>query len=155
MIPTRTAVILIGVSLILPVLSVVSPTASMAYSDGVLGNCLIGTWDLREGNTIIQIINPVKVNIKQVMVYFYDDNEKLIFKTENAMSPNDLWEIDCSTLGLKAKFGVVKAVVTPSAIVTAAPPPTGIVGFQIKITGKGTTESALIQVPYSLCGFAE
>jgi len=72
---------------------------------------LVGTWERRLGiGTTIQIINPTDRHL-DVIVAFFDDNEKCLkcIRSEEPLSPNDLWEIPVGKLKRK-KFGVVKII---------------------------------------------
>ncbi len=103
---------------------------------------LVGTFDLRNGYTVLHIINPTSKTL-EVYIVFFDDNEKPLKCVKEKLSNNDLLEIDVRKLELSAKFGVVKIV----SLIDRGPFP-GIVGFQRHYIGKiGVTESNLASVP--------
>lgn len=122
--------------------------ADVVYAQGMFSPYLIGTFDQRNTQTFIQVINPTAKDI-EIYVAFFDDNEKPLKCVKEKLSHNDLVEINVGRLKLDAKFGVVKIV---SLIDKKIYP--GIVGFQRHFFSKptiripyGVTESNLASVP--------
>ncbi len=116
-----------------------------AQEGGMFSAYLVGTFDLRDGSTVLQIINPT-AKVLEIYIVFFDDNEKPLKCIKEKLSNNDLLEIDVRKLELGAKFGVVKIV----SLIDKKPFP-GIVGFQRKYFGKiGVTESNLAAVPMKI-----
>lgn len=71
---------------------------------------LVGTWERRFGvRTTLQIVNPTLDDL-EVVVAFLDDNENFVhcIRSEEALSPNDMWEIIVPDLN--PLFGVVKII---------------------------------------------
>ena len=104
--------------------------------------CLVGTYDLRNGFTLLQIIDPTAVPI-DIRILFYDDNERFLKCQKASLSSNDLFELDVRGLDLRARFGVVKIF----CFLGNKPFP-GMVGFQRHYFKEmGMTESDLASVP--------
>ncbi len=107
--------------------------------------CLVGTYDLRNGFTLLQIIDPTAVPI-DIRILFYDDNERFLKCQKASLSSNDLFELDVRGLDLRARFGVVKIF----CFVDNKPFP-GMVGFQRHYFKEmGMTESDMASVPVEL-----
>lgn len=84
---------------------------------------LVGTYERRFGvGTTLQIINPTPIEL-QVVVAFFDADERFQRCLRNQLTPNDLWEIVVPKL--EPDYGVVKAVSHVENRATE-----GIVGFQ-------------------------
>lgn len=118
--------------------------AAHAQEGGMFSAYLVGTFDLRETNTVIQLVNPTSKYL-DVRIVFFDDKESKLKCVKDSLSPNDYLEVDVRKLGLNAKLGVVKIV----SMMKTQPYP-GLVGFQRKVSGKGMTmvsESNLAAVP--------
>ncbi len=127
--------ILLGISLLVS-------TTARAQEGGIFGSYLVGTFDLRNGHTVFQVVNPTAQALE---VYFalFDDNEKPLTCKKEKLSHNDLVELDARALKLDAKLGVVKIV----SLRDKKPVP-GIVGFQrFYATRLGIAESNLAAVP--------
>ena len=121
------------------------PHFSFPPSGGILSPYLIGTYDLRRGNTFLHIVNPTAKHLR-LYIAFFDDDEKLVKKIwEKNLTPNDIVEIDVRRASPGAKFGVVKIV---SFNTKEKVPEVGIVGYQRHIFDKGgTSESNLSPIP--------
>lgn len=92
---------------------------------GLLSPYLIGTYDLRSRHwTTFQIVNPTGMPL-QVLVAFFDDDEKPLGCVRERLSPNDLLEIDARR-HVKAPSGVVKIV----SFDESGRPVAGVVGYQ-------------------------
>lgn len=114
-----------------------------AQEGGAFSSYLVGTYDLREGyGTKIQIVNPTAYSI-EVLIAFFDDNEKPLRCLKEKLSHNDLVELDVRTLKLSAQLGVIKI----ASLKDGRPNP-GMVGFQRQYyRGVLSTESNLASVP--------
>jgi hypothetical protein len=113
-----------------------------AQEMGLFSSYLVGTYDMRGGHTLLQIINPTAKGF-DVYIAFFDADEKPLMCKKDKLSHNDLLEIDVRALKLDVKFGVVKIV----SLRDKKPVP-GIVGFQRHFFVKvGVTESNLAAVP--------
>lgn len=103
---------------------------------------LVGTWDLRSGNTLLQVVNPTARSL-ELLVAFFDDNEKGLKCLKEKLSHNDLLEVNVAKINPGAKLGVVKIV----SHLNQRPTP-GVVGFQRQISGRTpVSESNLAAVP--------
>jgi hypothetical protein len=125
---------------------VVTSTALAGGSPEEVGNhdvptCLVGTYDLREGNTLIHVINATQKDVV-ISVFFLDDEENPITCLKYMLSPNDLQEIDVAGSGVDAKLGVFKIYSLIDEKQAGA-----ITGFQQKLLRSGSTESNLASVP--------
>ncbi len=134
----------IGFLLLVCVLS----TTVCAQEGGMFSPYLVGTYDLRNAYTVLQIVNPTAKDM-EIWVAFFDDNEKPLKCVKEKLSHNDLCELNVKKLELRATFGVVKIV----SLVERNPYP-GIVGFQRHFFSRpgsrvpyGVTESNLASVP--------
>ena len=137
MICKKTAFIcmLLGISLLVS-------TSARAQEGGAFSTYLVGTYDLRNGYTVFQVVNPTAQAL-EVYFAFFDDNEKPLTCKKEKLSHNDLVEVNVKTLKLGAKFGVVKIV-----SLRDKKPASGIVGFQRFYSEKlGIAESNLAAVP--------
>ena len=114
-----------------------------AQEGGAFSSYLVGTYDLREGYaTKIQVVNPTAHSI-EILIAFFDDNEKPLRCLREKLSHNDLVEIDVRKLELKAQLGVIKI-----ASLKEGKPYPGMVGFQRQYyKGILATESNLASVP--------
>lgn len=112
-------------------------------SSGLVTSYIIGTYDLREAQSFVHIINPTGKHLR-ALIAFFDDNEKPLRCIKEKFSPNDLAEIDVRKLDLKAKFGVVKVVALNAA---EDVPEVGLVGNQRIVFKSGVTETGLHPVP--------
>ncbi len=127
----------------LTVLLLCAPAAYSASPDnGSFGSYLIGTFDQREGYTVVQIVNPTATAEGVCVALFDVDGTALIGKNFKIAS-NGLVEVSVKTFELKAKVGVVKVVVRESS---GTP---GVAGFQRFYSGRMgiAVESNLASVP--------
>jgi len=109
-------------------------------SGGTMSAYLIGTYDLRDANTILHIVNPTAHHLV-VLVVFFDDDEKRLRELEFKLTPNDMEEIDVRRLGVDAKLGVVKIV---SFDPRTREPKLGLVGYRRYVSARsGISESLL------------
>ncbi len=118
----------------------------VAYSttpdNGAFGGYLVGTFDLRESHTVVQIVNPTP-SAEGVCIALFDANGGALGGKNYKIASNGLIEVDIKALGPKANFGVVKVVVNkPSSI-------SGVAGFQRFYSGKIglAIESNLASIP--------
>jgi hypothetical protein len=120
-----------------------SSAAVHAQEGGAFSSYLVGTYDLREGYaTRIQIVNPTAHSI-EILIAFFDDNEKPLRCVKEKLSHNDLLELDVRSLKLPAQLGVIKI----SSLKDGRPYP-GMVGFQRHyFKDVLATESNLAAVP--------
>ena len=116
-------------------------SVSFASEGGCFGTFLVGTFDLRSGYTVLQILNPTARPL-ELLVAFFDDNEKPLVCIREKLSHNDSVEIDVRNLKLQAKFGVVKIISHVDRI-----PCPGIIGFQRHYFRSGFAESNLASIP--------
>ena len=138
--------------LILP--CVITPSAYAETMDGgMFSPYLVGTYDLRNANTLLQVVNPT-ANALDVYFAFFDDNEKALKCVKEKLSHNDIVEVNVKKVDISPKngFGVVKIV----SLVEQRPFP-GIIGFQRHFFSQppsrlqfGATESNLAAVPASV-----
>lgn len=113
-----------------------------AQEGGAFSDYLVGTYDLRNGYTVLQVVNPTAQTL-EVNFAFFDDNEKPLACKKEKLSHNDLVELDVRSLKLPAKFGVVKIISHRDRR-----PIPGIVGFQRFYAARtGIAESNLAAVP--------
>lgn len=116
--------------------------SARAQDGGAFSSYLVGTYDLRNGYTVLQVANPTAQSF-EVYFAFFDDNEKALACKKEKLSHNDLVEVNVQALKLNAKYGVVKII----SLREKKPVP-GIVGFQRFYAEKlGITESNLAAVP--------
>ena len=123
-------------------------TTAYAQEGGMFSSYLVGTYDLRNAYTALQVVNPTAKDL-EIYLAFFDDNEKPLKCVKERLSHNDLFEINVKKLELPAKFGVVKIV----SLLDKKPVP-GIVGFQrhyfTQLSSRvpyGVAESNLAAVP--------
>ncbi len=117
-------------------------TAATAQENGAFSDYLVGTYDLRNGYTVFQVVNPTAQTL-EVYFAFFDDNEKPLACKKEKLSHNDLVEVDVRALKLNAKVGVVKIISHRDR-----KPVPGIVGFQRFYAARlGIAESNLAAVP--------
>ncbi len=110
------------------------------HSGGTIGAYLIGTYDLRDANTILHIVNPTAHRLL-VLVVFFDDDEERLRELWFELTPNDMEEIDVRRADIKAKLGVVKIV---SFDPKTKEPKIGLVGYRRYTNGSsGVSESIL------------
>lgn len=118
--------------------------ATTAFSEdmGLFSPYLAGTYDLRNGTTLLQVVNPTAKDL-DVYLAFFDADEKPLKCKKDKLSHNDLLEVDVKALKLDARFGVVKIV----SFRDKKPSP-GIIGFQRHIFPRvGVTESNMAAIP--------
>lgn len=130
-----------GLSFVVTVKQDGSP--GLETSGGTMSAYLIGTYDLRDANTILQIVNPTADHLL-VLVVFFDDNEKRLREVKNELTPNDMVEIDVRKAEPGAKLGVVKIV---SFDPRTKKPKAGLVGYRRHVSEKGISESLLHPIP--------
>lgn len=113
---------------------------------GILSPYLVGSYDVREMKTVIQVINPSADSHMACIVLFDSNGAPTIPACKRAeVKPNGLIEIDVARLKPKAAFGVVKVVCLN---LREDKPEFGFVGYQRKSYPKGmVTESTLHPVP--------
>jgi hypothetical protein len=116
-------------------------SVSFASQGGCFGTFLVGTFDMRSGYTVFQIVNPTASPL-ELLVAFFDDNENPLGCIREKLSHNDLVEIDVRNLKLRSKFGVVKIISHVDRI-----PCPGIIGFQRHYFKSGFAESNLVSIP--------
>ena len=68
-------------------------SVSFASEEGCFGSYLVGTFDFRSGYTVLQIVNPTARTL-ELLVAFFDDNERPLGCRKEKLSHNDLVEID-------------------------------------------------------------
>lgn len=117
-------------------------SGAFALEGSLFSSYLVGTFDLRSGYTVFQIVNPTAKTL-EIFMAFFDDNEKPLGCRKEKLSHNDIVEIDVRNLKLPVKFGVVKIISHIDRI-----PCPGIVGFQRHYFRSGFTESNLASIPY-------
>jgi hypothetical protein len=110
------------------------PAAPATWSGGA-SPYLIGVWDHRGGQTtFLHIINPTG-QFLNVLVVFFDDQERPLLCRQTNLTPNDVLEVDTRrTLGANGPpWGVVKIV----ALDREHRPVIGLVGNQ-RLSGANT-----------------
>ncbi|MEJ5330250.1 MAG: hypothetical protein WHT07_08855 [Desulfobaccales bacterium] len=116
---------------------------------------LVGSFERRFGvGSSFQIINPTTEDL-EVVVAFFDDQEKYQTCLKNRLTPNDMWEIvvPVHVKDLKPQFGVVKIISYRDKT-----PKEGLVGYQrhVLVTPKATevafSETVLAAVPTGFAG---
>lgn len=112
-------------------------------TSGLVTPYIIGTWDLRDTQSLVHLINPTGKHLR-ALVAFFDADEKPLRCIQEKFSPNDLNEIDVQKLDLQARFGVVK-IVTLNA--REEIPEVGLVGNQRLVSKTGVAETGLHPVP--------
>lgn len=120
--------------------------ATPAQEMGAFSSYLVGTYDQREGySTKIHVVNPTAQPI-EVLIAFFDDNERPLRCIKEKLSHNDLLELDVRALKIPAQFGVIKL----GSFKDRKPNP-GMVGFQRQyFKGALAAESNLASVPGSI-----
>jgi hypothetical protein len=127
----------------------------IAQGNGLFNSCLIGTFNLTDGNTIIQIVNP-NYNYVYVYIVLFNDNERIIKCKTDSLSSNDLLQIDVNKLLYKdpVKVGIIKIYACSSRKFEFNQTSPGIVGFQQKYSSLSkpvlVSECNLPGIPSSL-----
>ncbi len=114
---------------------------------GILSPYLVGSYDLREVKTVLQVINPSATSHIACIVLFDSNGAPTVPRcTRVEVKPNGLVEIDVAKLKPKAPFGVVKVVCLNPREDKAE---YGFVGYQRKYypAKVGVSESILHPVP--------
>ncbi len=119
--------------------------ANAAPDNGAFGSYVVGTFDLREGHTVIQLVNPTPAP-EDVCVALFNPAGGPLTGRIVSIKPNGLSELNVKEIRLRAKLGVVKAIVREPASTS------GIVGFQRFVSDKTgiAVESNFASVPLDL-----
>ncbi len=122
------------------------------------GSYLVGTYNIKDGSTIIQVVNPTASPLS-IYVAFLNDREDFIYCFIDKLSPNDLLEIDVKSvlspylkLAVYTGLGVVKIVSFRGERPELRAVVPGIVGYQQKYKRISrnlvmTSESNLSAIP--------
>jgi hypothetical protein len=128
-----------------------SHRTSLFAQTGPLTSYVIGTFDLREGNTKIHILNPTGRGL-WIKVGFFSTKGDALACRQDILNANGVWELDVMSVytskELKGvRFGVVKVVSFNSK---KEPIEVGIVANARYIKGGGISETQLHPIPYDI-----